>query len=242
MTKSMGSKLFATLTIFFLAMVSLFLGSCGGGGGSSSSGATPPYIVAALLSVETPTIPNFNTGMVAVKNVSGGSDITNATVYMNGVQLLYNGASGHNAYEGNVTVAPQGAVNVSVTIGNVTYTASGTQFTTYPSIVAPSSGTTWSASTANTIQWTGGSPGTNAAYAFAVLNAADPNGQLLWPANNNIYMVPLSVTSYSIPANSISKGNGIVLVGIYTVTAIPGTTSDSGLVIGGYNAVPITVN
>ncbi len=178
-----------------------------------------------------------------VKNGSGGSDITNATVTMNGVPFVYNPAIGHTAYEGNVNVASQGTVTVSVTIGNATYTASGTQYTSYPSITEPQSGATWSSIVPNTIQWSGGAPSTNSAYAFAILNAADPNGQLVWPADNNIYVVPLSTTSYSIPPlGSLNTGNCIVLVGIVKIVPIPNTTSDSGLVIGGYNSVPITVN
>ncbi len=240
--KLKGRKLSAAIVIFFLAIGStLILNSCGGGGGSSS-GATPPYIVAALVSVGTP-ISNFKTGMVTVKNGSGGSDITNATVTMNGVPFVYNPAIGHTAYEGNVNVASQGTVTVSVTIGNATYTASGTQYTSYPSITEPQSGATWSSIVPNTIQWSGGAPSTNSAYAFAILNAADPNGQLVWPADNNIYVVPLSTTSYSIPPlGSLNTGNCIVLVGIVKIVPIPNTTSDSGLVIGGYNSVPITVN
>ena len=242
MLKLKGRKLSAAVVIFFLSIgLTLFLNSCGGGGGSSS-GATPPYIVAALVSVGTP-ISNFKTGMVTVKNGSGGSDITNATVNMNGVPFVYNPATGHTAYEGNVTVAPQGTVTVSVTIGDATYTASGTQFTTYPSIIAPLSGAAWSANVPNTVQWSGGAPSANSAYAFAVLNAADPNGQLVWPADNNIYAVPLSTTSYPIPPlGSLNIGNRIVLVGIVKIVAIPNATSDSGLVIGGYNSVPIMVN
>lgn len=242
MPKLMGRKLAATVVIFCLAIGStLFLYSCGGGGGSSS-GATPPYIVAALMSVGTP-IPNFKTGMVTVKNGSGGSDITNATVTMNGVPLVYNPATGHTAYEGNVTVAPQGTVTVSVTIGDATYTASGTQYTTYPSIAAPFSGEMWSSSIPNTVQWSGGAPSANSAYAFAVLDAADPNGQLVWPFDNNIDVEPLSTTSYSVPPlGSLNMGNRIVLVGIVKFVAIPNASSDSGLVIGGYNSVSITVN
>ena len=101
---------------------------------------------------------------------------------MNGVALTYNATN--QDYEGNLLVAPGASVTLSVTLGGNTYTASGTQVTSYPTITAPVSGATWTASMDNTVIWSGGTPTTNAQYDLGVLDAG--NGQLVWPSNNFI--------------------------------------------------------
>lgn len=78
--------------------------------------------------------------MVGVTEGSTGANITTASVTMNGVALTYNGATGHQQYEGTVLVNPNSPVNLIVKVGSPIYTAAGTQFTTYPTISAPAPG------------------------------------------------------------------------------------------------------
>ena len=59
-----------------------------------------------------------------------------------GAALSY--VPGNQDYEGEILVAPAGAVKLSVTVGGASYTASGTQFTSYPSVSSPLLGRTLS--------------------------------------------------------------------------------------------------
>lgn len=227
-------------------VVLLLLAACGGGGGGGEtppqpSPTGPPFIAAELDSFPTGSVPTgFNRGAsVAVLDDSTGASITTATVVMNGVTLTYDVTN--QDYEGNVVVAPGGAVTLSVAVGGSTYTASTTQFTSYPTVSAPASGATWDSSIANTVTWSGGAPTTNAVYGFGVLDAADPN-TLIWPLDHFFQEVPIGTTSSSIPAFSITAGNRLVVVGIArSGVAIPNAASGSSLVVVGVNYVPITV-
>lgn len=218
-------------------VVTLILNSCGGSG--SSSGTTPPVITAGIGSFQNSSMPpGFPTASVTVKDGSTGADITNATAIINGVTLIYNSAVGHQAYEGNVAVSPGQAVTFTVTTGGVMYTASGAQFTSYPTISAPLSMTTWSSGSTNLVAWSGGAPKTNAVYLLGVLNANDPDGDPIWP----IQAVQTTTTSYPIPSGSLTAGSRYVLVGIATTVSIPNAGSNSAFMICGFDAVPITVN
>ena len=226
-------------------VVLLLLAACGGGGGGGDGGALPPsgspFIAAELDSFPTGSVPTgFNRGAsVAVLDDSTGASITTATVVMNGVTLTYDVANQY--YVGNVVVAPGGAVTFSVAVGGSTYTASTTQFTSYPTVSAPASGATWDSSIANTVTWSGGAPTTNAVYGFGVVDAADPN-TLIWPLYHFFQEVPIGTTSSSIPAFSVTAGNRLVIVGIArSGVAIPNAASGSSLVVVGANYVPITV-
>jgi len=223
-------------------VVLLLLAACGGGGGGGGGGATPPpFIGAELDSFPTGSVPTgFNRGAsVVVLDDSTGASITTATVVMNGVTLTYDVANQY--YVGNVVVAPGGAVTFSVAVGGSTYTASTSQFTSYPTISAPASGATWDPSIANTVTWSGGAPTANAIYGLGVLDAADPN-TLIWPLDHFFQDVPIGTTSSSIPAFSVTAGNRLVIVGIArSGVAIPNAASGSSLVVVGANYVPITV-
>ena len=238
---------------FLFLSLTLILNSCGRGGGG---GAIPfvlpaaPFIAAELDSFPTGSVPpgllpsGFNSiASVFVIDDSSGAPITNAAVTMNGVTLTYNGTN--QDYEGNLTVDPGESVTLRVTVGGVTYTASATQFTSYPAITAPVSGAAWPASIANTITWSGGAPTINALfYGLGVLDAADPNGPLVWPSGTGdvIQLVSLGTSSFSIPGNSVTAGNRLVIVGIASDdVVIPNAASGSALVFGGFNYVPISV-
>ena len=206
-----------------------------------------PYIVASLVSFPTGAVPpgfvppGFNTGaFVEVLENSGGAPITNASVSMNGAALTYSATN--QAYEGNIAVAPGSGVTLNVTVGGTTYTASGTQFTSYPVISAPLARATWSSLAANLVAWSGGAPTTNSLYTLAVLDSADPNGQVIWPSGNTPPpALPTTTTSYTINPNSITAGSRLVIVGIVTGTQIPNAAPNSVLGISGFTYVPITV-
>jgi hypothetical protein len=59
-----------------------------------------------------------------------------------GAALSY--VPGNQDYEGQILVASAGAVKLSVTVGGASYTASGSQFTSYPSVSSPLLGRTLS--------------------------------------------------------------------------------------------------
>lgn len=223
----------------------LTMTACGGGGGGGSSPVTtPPFIFAALSSFPTGSIPaGFTTGAtVQIKNTSGGTDITNATVTMNGTSLMYN--STFHEYVGDVIVSPGNQVTVTATIGSNTYSASGTQFSTYPAISSPVSNSTWSVSNAIPVSWSGGAPTQNAvAYGIGVLDVNNPNGDLVWPASFYLKQESISTLSDTIPANSLATGSYFVIACIVgNAAAIPNATADSLLAFGGCNYVPITVH
>lgn len=152
------------VALFLTSFLGLFLNACGGGGGSTPP--QPPLIEALLFSFPTGSVPpaNFENALVSVTDSVSGANITTATVTMNGVPLTYNAAPTRQEYEGNLVIKPGDPVTLVVTVGGNTFTASGTQFTSYPTISAPVSGDTWQASYANTVMWSGGYPLTNAAY------------------------------------------------------------------------------
>jgi len=225
-------------------VVLLLLAACGGGGGGGEAPpqpSGPPFIGAELDSFPTGSVPTgFNRGAsVVVLDDSTGASITTATVVMNGVTLTYDATN--QDYEGNVVVAPGGAVTLSVAVGGSTYTASTFQMTSYPTISAPASGATWDSSIANIVTWSGGAPTANAIYGLGVLDAADPN-TLIWPSDQFLQGVPGGSTSSFIPAFSITAGNRLVIVGIGKfAVAIPNAAAGSSLFVAGFNFVPITV-
>ncbi len=229
-------SVFIFIGISLSILISLF--GCGGGGGSSTPPPSPS-IQALLFSFPTGSVPpsNFKNALVSVIDGSSGTSISNATVAINNVMLNYNYLPTHQAYEGNVTVNPGDSVTLSVTVGGHTYTASGTQFTTYPTILSPAPGTTFTASNSNMVSWSPGSPLINAAYLLGVLDAADPIGSEAY-----LYALQAGTNYYSIPAGNLTAGSRVLLVGITTPVQIPNADSNSYFIFGGYNYVPITVS
>jgi hypothetical protein len=238
MKKKILSKYsFSLVLIIILSGLFSIVSSCGGGGGGGSTPvAKPPLIEALLFSFPAGSEPpNFQNAMVAVIDGSSGGNITTATVTMNGLILTYHAM--HQQYEGNVAVDPGGSIALSVTVGGNTYTASGTQFTFYPTISAPVWGATYSRSSPIRVAWSGGAPTTNAVYLLGVLDVADPNG-----GNAFFKAISILTTSYSILENSLTPGDHLVILGIMTLEYIPNAAPDSAFVFGGFNYVPITIN
>jgi hypothetical protein len=226
------------VNICLIVSLAVLLASCGGGGGSSSQPPpTPPLVQALLLSFPAGSAPaSFPNAIGTVQDGSTGANITNANVTMNGVTLTYNSALTHQQYEGTLVINPGDAVTLVVKVGGSTFTASGTQVTSYPTISAPVSGVTWSTSSANTVTWSGGAPLTNAAYLVGVLDAADPAGGTAF-----FQAVCTCVNSFSIPANSLTARSSDLIVGITTFASIPNAAANSSFAFGGFNYVPITV-
>jgi outer membrane protein assembly factor BamB len=236
-----ASRLLRTGLVIVASLVAACGGGGGGGGGDGGTGSNAPCIFAQKIDFPATATPaGFNTGaLVQVLDNSCNLVVTNASVTMNGVALLYNPT--FQDYEGNIAVAPGGAVNLSVTVAGATYSVSATQFASYPTITAPAAAVTWSSLLSNLVAWSGGSPVAHAQYAIGVLDAADPNGQLLWPASNLFDLESVSTSNVAIPPSSLTPGNRLVIVGILTGFAITGAASGSGLFVGGFNYAPITV-
>lgn len=216
----------------------------GGGGGGSGSGAGPagqPMIVATVITFPTGAVPpNFVAGgfnSAASVKVTGqnAAPITSASVTLDGAQLGYVAAD--QQYEGALSINPGAAVTVSVSVNGATYTASHTNFSTYPTITAPAANTTWSLQTANFVSWSGAVPDSTSQYAVGVFNAS---GALVWPVGGGLMVLPPSSTSAIIGADSLTAGNFLVLVGIIDGGTFPGAASGSVVAIGGFSYVAVT--
>ncbi len=223
----------------FTTMLSLLLTSCGGGGGSASH-ANLPVIQAILLGLppgkQAPA--GFANATASVQSAAaGGTAITNATVSMNGVPLVYNSAPSHQEYEGTVDVNPGDPVTLAVTTGGQTYTASGTEFTAYPALSAPASGDAWSVASAYYYEtWSGGAPLANAVFLAGLLDATDPNG--IAPI---IHTYPNNQTDTLVLGSSLTPGTWDAFAGIAGEAAVANADPSSGFVYGGFDFVLITV-
>lgn len=227
-----------TLHSIMVMVVLFFLTSCGGGSGGAG-GNDNPYIYAEVTSFPSGSTPNnFKSASVYVIDDSSGISISNATVTINNIPLVYNVAQ--QMYQGNPTLDPGTNVNLTVTVNGRTYTASGRQFTSFPSISLPTSGTTWQANFANTVSWTANASATNAFYGLGVLDA-DSGEQLVWPAGDILQEIQVGTNSYTIPADSISIGKRLVIVGIANSLTIPNAATGSEILISSFNSAPITV-
>lgn len=237
-------------TIGLIVSLALLLTSCGGGGGSGSAGGVPvapPYIVAAVLSFPTgaippgllPSVPSaLNSAVsVSVLDNNSGAPITNASATVNGTILSYNAAN--QDYEGAIAIAPGGAISLSVTVGRSTYAASGTQFTSYPTITAPATGAIWSSLSTNLASWSGVAPDTTSKYGLGVFDSI--TGQLIWPSGGAIQVVPTTTTSATINPGSLTAGSRLFIVGLTTFVGIANAAPNSGVIVGGFNYVPFTV-
>lgn len=233
--------------ILFSAFAVLFVGGCGGGGGGGGgSPSAAPYIFASVISFQTGAVPpgfvqagSNSLVQVEVRDNSSGAPLTNASVSVNGVQLPYSFV--FKDYEGELVIAPAGAVNVSVTVSAATYTASATQFRSYPTISTPLAGATWSSLAANLVAWSSVAPTTHTGslYAFGVLDAGGE--QLIWPSGGSVQVLPSTVTSFTIDAGLLTVGSRILIAGVATELGIPSAAPNSSIVIGGFSYVPVTV-
>jgi len=235
------AKYLLPLSVALLGALAFALSSCGGGGGGGGDQSGPPFIGAELNSFPPGAVPLGFTSNAFVEVLDSDlNSIPNASVTMNGVTLAY--VADDEGYEGNVNVAPGDTVSLSVTVGGTTYTASATQFTSYPTISAPAAGA-FDQHVANTVTWSGGAPTANAAeYVLGALDAGNPNAPLVWPADQFLQEIPLGTTSFQIPVVSIAGGDRLLIAGISSDTTIPNAAPGSVISVSGFNYVPITVN
>ncbi len=227
----------------------MLLISCGGGGGGGGALSIPaaPFIFAKLASFPTGSVPNglipsgFNSmASVYVIDFDSGDPVANAKVTMNGISLTYNVAN--QDYEGNLSVGPGEDVTLRAEVWGITYKASGAQFTAYPTIAEPTIGATWHIAYGSYVTWAGpSSTGLSGVfYGIGVVDAADANGQLIWPSSG-VFASILGGNSYTIPANSLTVGNRLLLLGIAKEIPIPHAALDSAFDITGFSSAPVTV-
>lgn len=244
-----------TLAYFTVTVACLLIVSCGGGGdggsawesrptGTAPTDSLPPKIQAYILSFDEGSyqgnMPNVS---VSVQNSSTGADITTAIVTVNDTSFAYNSAPGRNAYEGALYIAPGDPIALRITVANTTYSVSSTLFTTYPAPSVPASGT-WYAALPNAVTWSNGTPATDAVYNLAILDAQNPYGNDVWPANpkGDFQVLPTSSASYNIPENTISTGDRLLFTAIAKGATIPGAASGSGLIVAGCSTKQIKIN
>ncbi|GFO56299.1 hypothetical protein GMSM_33060 [Geomonas sp. Red276] len=209
-----------------------------------------PYISAVVLSVtEGASNPlGFLQQVRIFADSNQQTPITDATVTVNGTVLTY--VTQKSGYIGQVPIAPGGTVDLNVTARTNTYTATGTQFTIFPSITAPVSGATWDAASNNDIAWSAGAPLQDCNYAVGVYSSF--LGHFVYPTDKNPANVSTDSTLLTVPAGSLTAGDYFLMVGIGTqgiggqqLAGIPinGAASGSSLWIGGINAfVPVSVS
>lgn len=239
------SRVFGAAALLVAAQL---LVSCGGGGGDGGGGGGGGNhvgrvgIAAVVLSFPTNAAPpgfvssGHNSGaVVQVVNQDGDAAITNATVTVNGVGLQY--VAANQDYEGELNVSPGAMVTVRVKVGSTTYSVAHDQFSTYPTIVAPALGDTWSEVTQHVVRWSATPPRETTRYGLGIF---DTSGSLLWPTNG-LQDVPGTASQLTIGADQLTAGDVLVLLGFIETFDISGTIDGSGLVLGGFNYVPVTI-
>lgn len=213
------------------------LASCGGGG-SGETNSAPPTILGMLFSFPAGAAPaGLPNALIYVADGSTGAAITNASVTVNGVALNYNNSPTHLEYEGAVSINPGDAITMVVTVNGQTYTVNATQPTGYPTLSMPTSGAVWGTLSTNDVSWAGGTPLDNMYYLLGALDANDPAG-----GSPYFQALALSANNYSIPAASLSAGDKDLIIGITTAVPIASAAANSGLIVGGFRYVPVTVN
>ena len=234
-----------------IALLAIATIACGSSGPSNPSGPTndagpsaPPYIYATVFTQEGGTIPPYFDFLEEVSVCTDGyqcaAPVSNATVKVNGAALTYDSMSG--AYFGAFLI-PEGAqVSLQVTVGSTVYSASGTQFTSAPTVTAPDAGAVWQASVANTITWTGGAPAAGANYFVQMVNFVPPSFHQAFPPSPQSGELPITSTSATVDAGTLPPATSFnLVVGIVTPGAIlqnsggipiPDAGAGSGLWLG----------
>ena len=77
---------------------------------------------------------------------------------INNATLTYDAAN--EQYAGDIQVPYGGSVTLNVSVGGQSHGVTATQFTSYPSITAPTSGAVINPSDTNVVSWSAGSPTT----------------------------------------------------------------------------------
>lgn len=224
-----------TLRRAFPVTLALLLGCAGG-----DSSSTAPLIGATVVGF-TPGAAGAALGAgasVQVLDASTGAPVTRAVVTVNGIDLPYDATTG--AYEGAAPVTARSPVEVSVTLGGRSYRATG-QLDAYPAVTSPSPGDSWSALAPHAITWQAGAPLAEGSYMLGVVDGDDPNGTLVWPADQQFQEVPTTAASFQLQPGSLTGGDRVLVVGLVTLGSFPGAAYGSGMILAAFDAVPVTV-
>lgn len=227
----------------------LLLSACGGGGGGGDGGgpgninAAKPGISAVLLSLPSDGsitkplgVSTDSAASVQVVDVDTGASVTTATVTMNGTALAYDAAA--ERYRGDLTVNPGENVTVSVRWNGHTYSSTTKQVTTFPTVLAPTVGSTWNAQSANLVSWSAGSESATTQYLSAVF---DTNGNIVWPDDGAVHQLPASEHSYTIQEDTLSPGERAVMLAIVDIHTFAEAAPGSQFSVGGFDVVPIVI-
>ncbi len=205
--------------------------------------ATPyggPYIAAIVLTVQggsgapgsSPFIPEQ---VWVCADRACQTPLGNASVTINGGSPLW---YDFGYFSGTQVIPAGGDVDVQVKIGQDVYTVTGTQFSSPPTITAPSPGAVWRATDQNTVTWAGGAPPSGASYAFGLAQGIT----FAYPVVQGWFEeLSLASTMATIPANALRSSGYAVWVGIGTSglsdqasggIPVPGAAEGSGLWLG----------
>src|SRR5438132_7001296 len=174
---------------------------------------------------------------VAVGNADTRAYIGTASVTINGVPITYHSST--QLYTGDLDVQLGEPVKLAVNAGRAV-SASVDQFTQLPGITAPAPSAQVGYDCVNLISWSPGAPTADATYVLGLLNADDPATPLVWPGTH-FQQVPLTQSSYSVPARTWSRGDRLLVVELSRSVAIPGADPRSSLTVAGIEVVPIAV-
>jgi outer membrane protein assembly factor BamB len=158
-------------------------------------------------------------------------------VNVDGTPLSYVAAD--TAYEGTLSIGAGATVTVTVKVNGATYTASQANFSGFPAIIAPSSGTFWYSAVTNEITWSGTVPDSTSQNAVAIVDSA--SGAVIWPPGQKYQLLSPGQNRTFVPGGSLPAGSDILLVGIIDPLGFQGAAPGSQLVISGFTASPLGV-
>ena len=217
---------------------------------SSEVGATPAPYIKALVFVNSDGTP-INEQVWVNASSTGSTISTGATVTLivNGIANSIPWSASNNSFSGGAAVPAGASIVVNVTYSGVTYSASATQYSSYPTVSQPTPGAAWDHMTGNIIAWSGGSPTTGSSILAAVIGSSG----IAWPlSSTNPQEVPIGAGGATVPPMILTAGGAIVLVGIATTGSVSDGAVDgiafsktlphSSLYVGGGVMIPIIVN
>jgi hypothetical protein len=217
------------------------LAACGGGdeGGSSATpspnpSAGPPRISASLSVAPGTSAATNGSASIRVFQGSSSTPITNAQVQVNGLSVPY--VAANSIYTADLQIAPGSTQTVSVTVNGTTYTQSIQASTTFPSITAPVSNSTWVPLLSNPIRWTAASPSPD----VYLVGVTTPAGQVVWPTSG-FQQVPRDVVNVDVAANVLTTGDYSAVVIAVHGKEFTGAAENSSLAIGEYARSKVTL-
>ena len=180
--------------------------------------------------------PGMKNVTAAVLEAATGALPTDATVTVNGVALV---RKADGEFEGTVNIGPGEAITLVASGRGSTVRYSTTAFASFPALTSPRPGNLPVFCT-TVLTWSPGTTTSGSTYGLGVLDAANPNGGLIWP-NADLAQIPLGTTSYTIPGPTLPEGDRFILLGLVDQTGIPGAAKDSVFILGGFDAVRVQI-